>query len=114
MVDNDRNLRRLPLLWRCSSSSAAQGMDGAHRCGSLGGEERGWGKNGIQGKGLDRSRGFYTSVVDSVLVVSHVGDWTAGRCFLDGVVSCVHGCDRLGRWCNVAGRSEPFSVRVHG
>jgi hypothetical protein len=89
-------------------------MDGARRCGSLGGEERGWGKNGVQGKGLDRSRGFYTSVVDSVLVGSNVGDWAAGRCILDGVVSCVHGCDRFCRWGNVAVGSEPFSVCVHG
>jgi hypothetical protein len=113
MVDDNRNLRRLPLLRRCSLSSAAQGMDGARRCGSLGGEERGWGKNGVQGKGLDRSRGFYTSAVDLVLMVSNVGDWAAGRCFLDDVVSYVYECGRLCWWCNVAVRNEPFSVRVH-
>jgi hypothetical protein len=89
-------------------------MDGARRCGSLGGEERGWGKNGVQGKGLDRSGGFYTSAVDSVLMGSNVGDWAVGRCILDGVVSCVHRCDRFCQWGNVAVRSEPFSVRVHG
>jgi hypothetical protein len=96
MVDDDRNLRHLPLLQRRSSSSAAWGMDG------------------VQRKGLDRSIGFYTSAVDSVLVVSSVGDWAAGRCILDGIESCVHGCDRLGRWGNIAVEGEPFSVRVHG
>jgi hypothetical protein len=114
MVDDDRNLRCLPLLQRRSLSSAARGMDGARRCGSLGGEERGWGKDGVQGKSLDQSRGFYTSAVDSVLVVSNIGDWAAGRCFLDNVVSCIYECGRLCRWCNVAVRNEPFSVRVHG
>jgi hypothetical protein len=89
-------------------------MDWAHRCGSLGGEGRGWGKNGVQGKGLDCSRGFYTSAVDSVLVVSNVGDWAAGRCILDGVVSRVYGCGRWHQWCNVAVGNELFSVRVHG
>jgi hypothetical protein len=58
MVDVERNLRRLPLLRRRSSSSAARGMDGVHRWGALGGEERGWGKNGVQGKVLADPVGF--------------------------------------------------------
>jgi hypothetical protein len=46
-VGVDRNLRRLPLLQRRSSSTVARGMDGVRRWGALGGEERGWEKNGI-------------------------------------------------------------------
>jgi hypothetical protein len=30
--------------------------------------------------------------VDSVLVVSSVGDWAAGRCVLGGIVDYVYGC----------------------
>jgi hypothetical protein len=59
MVDVDRNLRRLPLLRRRSSSLAARGLDGVRRWGALGGEERGWEKNGIQGKGLVGPEGLY-------------------------------------------------------
>jgi hypothetical protein len=64
----------------------------------------GWGSSvgysGWRGEGLGEewhpvegfgwSSGFYTPAVDSVLVVSTVTDWAAGRCFLDGVMSCVH------------------------
>jgi hypothetical protein len=58
VVDVNRNLLHLPLLWRHSSSSAAQGMDGVHQWGALGGEERGWGKNGVKGKVLANPEGF--------------------------------------------------------
>jgi hypothetical protein len=91
MVDIDQNLHRLPLLRRCSSSLAAQGMDGVRRWGALGGEERGWEKNGVQGKGLVGPVGFIPRQRTRCVVVSTVSDWAAGQCFLDGVVSCVHG-----------------------
>jgi hypothetical protein len=51
-VGVDRNLHHLPLLRQCSSSLVAQGVDGVHWWGALGGEERGWEKNGVQGRGL--------------------------------------------------------------
>jgi hypothetical protein len=57
-VGVDRNLHRLPLLRRRSSSSVARGVDGVRWWGALGGEERGWEKNGIQGRGLVGSEGF--------------------------------------------------------
>jgi hypothetical protein len=112
MVDVDRNLLHLPLLRRRSSSSAARGMNGVRRWGALGGE--GLGEEWRLGEGSGRSSGFYTPMVDSVLMVSTVADWAAGRCSLGGVVSCVHGCGRLGRWWNVGVRNVRFSVRVHG
>jgi hypothetical protein len=83
----DRNLRRLPLLWRRSSSSVARGMDGVRQWGALGGEERGWEKNGIQGRGLVGSEGFIPRRWTRCVVVLIVTDWVATRCFLDGVVS---------------------------
>jgi hypothetical protein len=55
------------------------------------GEEGDWEKNGIQGKGLVGSVGFIPRRWTRCFVVSSVTDWTAGRCFLDGIVSCVHG-----------------------
>jgi hypothetical protein len=87
----DRNLRRLPLLRRRSSSSAARGMDGVRQWGALGGEERGWEKNGVQGRYLVGSEGFIPRRWTRCVVVSTVTDWAAVRCVLDGVVSCVHG-----------------------
>jgi hypothetical protein len=89
-VSVDRNFCHLPLLRRRSSSLAARGMDGVHRWGALGGEERGWEKNGVQGRGLVGSEGFIPRRWARCVVVSTVSDWAAGRCFLDGVVSCVH------------------------
>jgi hypothetical protein len=50
MVNDDRNLHRLPQLRRRSSSLAAQGRDWARWSGSLGGEERGWGRMASRGR----------------------------------------------------------------
>jgi hypothetical protein len=86
MVDVDRNLHRLPLLRRCSSSLAARGMDGVRRWGALGGEER------HPGEGFGQSSGFYTPVVDSVR----------------------RGFDRLGlgSWAVLSGRRSELRARV--
>jgi hypothetical protein len=77
MVDVDQNLHRLPLLRRRSSSSAARGMDGARRWGALGGEERGWGKNGVQGKSLADPVGFIPRrwTQCSWFRLSRIGQW---------------------------------------
>jgi hypothetical protein len=83
----DRNLRRLPLLRRCPSSSAALGMVGARQWGGLSGEERGWEKNGEQGRGVVGSEGFIHRRWTRCVVVLAVMDWAAVRRVLDGVVS---------------------------
>jgi hypothetical protein len=66
-------------------------MDGVHQWGALGGEERGWEKNGVQGKGLVGPEGFIPRRWTRCIMVSTISDWAAGQCFLDGGVSCVHG-----------------------
>jgi hypothetical protein len=80
-------------------SSLGNGWGSSVGCSGWRGE--GLGEEWRRGEGSGQSRGFYTPAVDSVLVVSTAMDWTAGRCFLGGVVSYVQGCGRMGRWGNI-------------
>jgi hypothetical protein len=93
-------------------SSPGNGWGSSVGCPGRRGE--GLGEEWRPGEGSGQSSGFYTPAVDSVLVVSTIADRAAGRCSLGGVVSCMHGCGRLGQWWNVGVGNVRFSVCVHG
>jgi hypothetical protein len=73
----------------------------------------GLGEEWRPGEGFGRSSGFYTPAVDSVLVVSSIGDWAAGRCVLGGIVDYVYGCGPWHQWLNVSVGNVSGSVCTH-
>jgi hypothetical protein len=62
-------------------------MNGARQWDALSGEERGWEKNGEQGRDVVGSEGFIPRWWARCVVVSIVTDWAAVRRVLDDVVS---------------------------
>jgi hypothetical protein len=93
-------------------SSPGNGWGSSVGCSRWRGE--GLGEEWRPGEGSSQSSGFYTPAVDLVLVVSTIVDWAAGRCSLGGIVSCVHGYGRLGRWWNVGVGNVQVLVHVNG